>query len=86
MVCNGGSSQKHLGIVSLVLWVVNNHSQAACFPSREFLNVYQYLLNVLAENAPASALHTTCSPHLNGDSVSTRCVSHLRDVGLFLIP
>jgi len=43
-------------------------------------------MNVLAEKVPASALHTTCSPHLNGDSVSTRCVSHLRDVGLFLIP
>lgn len=79
-----GDSQKHSGIVSWALWVTNHHSRAAAL--RESPNLQQYFLNVLAESVPASALHTTCSPHPDGDSVSTRCVSHLGDVGLFLIP
>lgn len=49
------------------------------FPSRDFLNRYQYFLNVLAENVPVFTLHTTCSLHHNGDSVSTRFMSHLSD-------
>lgn len=75
-----GDSQKHLGIASLALWVTELRAAALC----EVPNFQQCFLSVLAESLPA--LHTTCSPHPSGDSVCTRCVSHLGDVGLFLIP